>query len=372
MPDATRASLDVDTTRGTLAARGAWTLANAKALARRVPEGARHSNSATRIDATGLTALDTAGANLLLDAAGGDASRIDGLDAGRAALLEAVADARTQACPPNPRTHSGLAIFLARIGAAVEAIWRDSVQLVGFVGLMLATLLRVLPRPRRWRPTPIVAQIEQTGLDAVPIIILLNFMVGAVIAFLGATVLQDFGASIFTVELVAYSFLREFGVLLTAILIAGRSGSAFTAQIGSMKAGQEIDALRTLGLDPVEVLVLPRALALLVAMPLLTFIAMLAGILGGAIVCMLSLDISPTMFLTRMHDLAGVRHFWVGMSKAPIFAFLITAIGCLEGFKVSGSAESVGRHTTSSVVQSIFVVILVDALAAIFFMEMGW
>jgi phospholipid/cholesterol/gamma-HCH transport system permease protein len=139
-----------------------------------------------------------------------------------------------------------------------------------------------------------------------------------------------------------------------------------------MKAGQEIDALRTLGLDPVEVLVLPRAIALLVAMPLLTFIAMLAGILGGAIVCMLSLDISPTMFLTRMHDLAGVRHFWVGMSKAPLFAFLVTAIGCLEGFKVSGSAESVGRHTTSSVVQSIFVVILVDALAAIFFMEMGW
>lgn len=372
VPDATRASLDVDAANGTLAARGDWTLANAAELAGRVAEVARRSGGATRVDASGLAALDTAGAHLLLDAAGGDASRMQGLDASRAALLDAVANARGETRPTPQVRHSGLAILLARIGVAVEAIWRDAVQLAGFIGLMLATLARVLPRPRRWRPTPIVAQIEQTGLDAVPIIILLNFMVGAVIAFLGATVLQDFGASIFTVELVAYSFLREFGVLLTAILIAGRSGSAFTAQIGSMKAGQEIDALRTLGLDPVEVLVLPRALALLIAMPLLTFIAMLAGILGGAVVCMLSLDISPTMFLTRMHDLAGVRHFWVGMSKAPIFAFLITAIGCLEGFKVSGSAESVGRHTTSSVVQSIFVVILVDALAAIFFMEMGW
>ena len=213
--------------------------------------------------------------------------------------------------------------------------------------------------------------LEQTGLDAVPIVVLLNFLVGAVVAFLGATVLKDFGASIFTVELVGYSFLREFGVLLTAIMVAGRSGSAFTAQIGSMKAREEIDAIRTLGLDPVEVLVLPRLLALLIALPLLTFLAMLAGIVGGAAVCALSLDISPTMFVTRLHEFAGVRHFWVGMSKAPLFAFLIAAIGCLEGFKVAGSAESVGTHTTSSVVQAIFVTILVDALAAIFYMEIN-
>ena len=204
---------------------------------------------------------------------------------------------------------------------------------------------------------------------AVPIVVLLNFLVGAVIAFLGATVLQDFGASIFTVELVGFSFLREFGVLLSAILIAGRSGSAFTAQIGSMKAREEVDAIRTLGLDPVEVLVLPRLLALLVALPVLTVLAMLAGIVGGAAVCALSMDISPTMFVTRFQELDATRHFWVGISKAPVFAFLIASIGCLEGFKVSGSAQSVGTHTTSSVVQAIFVTILVDALAAIFFME---
>src|SRR4029079_10434269 len=241
-----------------------------------------------------------------------------GLEASRAALLDAVAKAQTTAvAKPVPQTE-GIVALLARTGAAVENIWDDAVALVGFIGLMLATIARVAPNPRRWRVTSVFFHIEQTGLDAVPIVALLSFLVGAVVAFLGATVLRDFGASVFTVELVGYSFLREFGVLLTAILIAGRSGSAFTAQIGSMKAREEIDAIRTLGLDPVEVLVLPRALALLVSMPLLTFIAMLAGIFGGAMVCMFALDISAGMFLQRFHDTAQTRHFWVGMSKAPI------------------------------------------------------
>ena len=272
---------------------------------------------------------------------------------------------------PAPPRDNSLVTLLARAGAAVEQIGRDAWQLVGFIGLVLATLARCLPDPRRWRPTSLAFHLEQTGLDAVPIVVLLNFLVGAVVAFLGATVLKDFGATIYTVELIGYSFLREFGVLLTAILIAGRSGSAFTAQIGSMKSREEIDAIRTLGLDPVEVLVLPRLLALLIAMPLLTVLAMLAGIVGGGMVAALSMDISPTLFVTRLHDLGATRHFWVGMSKAPLFAFLIACIGCLEGFKVSGSAESVGTHTTSSVVQSIFVAILVDAMAAIFFMEIN-
>src|SRR4029078_4866185 len=200
------------------------------------------------------------------------------------------------------------------------------------------TLGGILIGRRRLRLTSTVFHMEQTGLDAVPIVALLSFLVGAVVAFLGATVLRDFGTQTYTVELVGYSILREFGVLLTAILLAGRSGSAFTAQIGSMKSREEIDAIRTLGMDPVEVLVLPRALALLISMPMLTFIAMLAGIFGGAIVCVFSLDISPGMFLQRLHDTASVPHFWVGMSTAPVFAFLIAAIGCLEGFKVSGSA----------------------------------
>lgn len=349
-------------------AAGDWTLSNAVVLDNQVTALRRARSAGLRVDASAIGRVDTAGAELLLDLA--DDGAVDGLDERHRALFNAVAKvhaAASAAAPPE----GGFIALLARIGAAVEQIGRDSWQLLGFIGLILATLARSVADPRRWRPTSLAFHLEQTGLDAVPIVVLLNFMVGAVVAFLGATVLKDFGASIYTVELIGYSFLREFGVLLTAILIAGRSGSAFTAQIGSMKAREEIDAIRTLGVDPVEVLVLPRLLALLIAMPLLTFLAMLAGIVGGAMVCALSLDISPTMFITRFHDLGAVKHFWVGMSKAPLFAFLIAAIGCLEGFKVSGSAESVGTHTTSSVVQAIFVAILVDALAAIFYMEIG-
>ena len=364
-PSAT-ATLRQEANGNTVVASGDWTLAAMPALADAVAALHRKLPEGTRIDAANLGRVDTAGAGLLLDLAG--RRPIDGLDANRRALFDAVAKAQT-APPPAPKPDAGLVALLARTGVAVEKAARDAYQLLGFIGLILATLARCAPDPRRWRLTSLSFHLEQTGLDAVPIVVLLNFLVGAVVAFLGATVLKDFGASIFTVELIGYSFLREFGVLLTAIMVAGRSGSAFTAQIGSMKAREEIDAIRTLGLDPVEVLVLPRLLALLIAMPLLTFLAMLAGILGGAAVCALSLDISPTMFVTRLHELSAARHFWVGMSKAPIFAFLIAAIGCLEGFKVSGSAESVGEHTTSSVVQAIFVAILVDALAAIFYME---
>lgn len=276
-------------------------------------------------------------------------------------------------CLPErqPET-SVLTQLLCRIGRAVDVLWQDTRQLLGFIGLIIATLARRLLQPRRWRMTAVVAHIEQTGLDAAPIVALLTFLVGAVVAFLGATVLASFGASIFTVDLVAFSFLREFGVLLTAILMAGRTASAFTAQIGSMKANEEIDAIRTLGLDPVELLVVPRVLSLLIALPLLTFVAMLCGIIGGAVVCAVSLDISPAMFLSLLESDIGVQHFLVGLAKAPFFAFLIAAIGCLEGFKVTGSAESVGAHTTSAVVQSIFVVIVLDAVFALFFMEMSW
>ena len=351
-----------------VAASGDWTLAAAPRIAALIAQLRTSLPAQARVDARGIGRLDTAGARLLLDLAGGD--RIDGLDANRRALLDAVAKVDLAPEPAPPRDNS-LVALLARTGAAVEQIGRDALQLVGFIGLVLATLARCVPDPRRWRPTSLAFHLEQTGLDAVPIVILLNFLVGAVVAFLGATVLKDFGATIYTVELIGYSFLREFGVLLTAILIAGRSGSAFTAQIGSMKSREEIDAIRTLGLDPVEVLVMPRLLALLIAMPLLTVLAMLAGIVGGGVVAALSMDISPTLFVTRLHDLGATKHFWVGMSKAPLFAFLIACIGCLEGFKVSGSAESVGTHTTSSVVQSIFVAILVDALAAIFYMEIN-
>jgi phospholipid/cholesterol/gamma-HCH transport system permease protein len=214
--------------------------------------------------------------------------------------------------------------------------------------------------------------MEQVGLDAVPLIALLSFMIGAVIAFLGATVLKDFGAEVFVVDLVSISFLREFAVLLTAIVLAGRTASAFTAQIGAMQSGEEIDAIRTLGLDPIELLVLPRLFALLLMLPLLTFIAMVAGLAGGLVVGAGALSISPEAYMVRMHETLELRHFLVGLSKAPLFAVVISLIGCLEGFQVQGTAVSVGERTTSSVVQTISLVILLDAFAALWFMEMDW
>ncbi|TBV08872.1 ABC transporter permease [Stutzerimonas kirkiae] len=366
-----------DTQPATLRIAGAWTLAHYPALKQAVARQHAQIGEDWRIDLDALGELDTAGAGLLVELLG--QQRIATLDTwagdlpqARAALLRTLANAMQAPEETEPPRPFALTEVLAHIGQTMETIWRQQRDLLGFMGLTLQTLLANLPRPRRWRITSLVAHIEQTGLDAIPIVALLTFLVGAVVAFLGATVLQEFGASVYTVNLVAFSFLREFGVLLAAILLAGRTASAFTAQIGSMKANEEIDAIRTLGLSPIELLVLPRVLAMLITLPILTFIGMLSGILGGLAVCALALDISPAMFLGILQRDITVSHFLVGIGKAPVFAFLIAVIGCLEGFKVSGSAQSVGEHTTSSVVQSIFMVILLDAIAALFFMEMDW
>lgn len=357
---------------------GDWTLAHHALLLRQVDALRPRIDERVTIDAGQLVSLDTAGASLLLRLLGNErvlalVGGDSGLSEGRRALLAAVAGAMAvRGSPPPIRKGSAIGDVLEHVGEAVGAFWRHAVELLGFVGLTLSAMLRVGLRPTRWRMTSLVANLEQTGLYAVPIVALLTFLVGAVVAFLGATVLADFGASVFTVNLVAFSFLREFGVLLTAILVAGRTASAYTAQIGSMRANEEVDAIRALGLDPVELLVLPRMWALLLALPMLTFIAMISGILGGMLVCVFSLGIPVSMFLTIIANDVGVSHFIVGMAKAPVFAFLIALIGCMEGFKVSGSAQSVGAHTTSSVVQSIFVVIVVNAIAAMICMEMGW
>ena len=356
---------------------GEWTLRHYRLLEQHLASLQLPIAAAQTIDFSQLQALDTAGAALLVRLLGvarvqALVSQPDSLPAARLALLATVVNALAkdnQAASGKPRqTPTDL---LANLGARMQQFAGQLLELLGFIGLILETFARSLLQPSRWRLTALVAQMQATGLNALPIVALLTFLVGCVVAFLGATVLERFGASIFTVSLVALAFMREFGVLLTAILLAGRTASAFTAQIGSMKANEEIDAIRTLGLNPIELLVLPRVLALLVTLPLLTFVAMLSGILGGGLVCLLTLDISPTLFISILHDIPA-QHFWVGISKAPLFAFLIAAIGCLEGFRVSGSAASVGEHTTTSVVQSIFVVILLDALAALFFMEMKW
>lgn len=338
-----------------------------------LPRDSAQRLAVNQIEASQLLGLDTAGAMLLLELIGkpDQLPELVGMRPGDAELLKLVNQRLHQKkSPPKRRDHGWLTMF-ERTGAAVARAYQQGRLLLGFFGAVLETSVRVLLGRRRLRMTAAVHHMEQTGLDAVPIVCLLSFLIGAVVAYLGAIVLADFGASIFTVELVNFSFLREFGVLLTAILVAGRSGSAFTAEIGAMKSGQEIDAIRTLGLDPIELLVLPRMLALLIMMPVLSFLATLSGMLGGGLVGILELDLSPGLYLTRMQETTELRHLWVGLIKAPVFAFLIAVVGCLEGLKVQGSAASVGQHTTSAVVQGIFLVIFVDALFAVFFMEIG-
>lgn len=358
--------------------QGEWVLRNYRELCDEIRRFSQNDSQYSTLDFSGLDQLDTAGAEQLCELITPERleERLDhakALTAERDALLRTVARALStqDELPPKP-SESAIGDFFVRIGVATQRFWQQSIELTAFIGLTLETLFFNMLRPSRWRVTAIVAQIEETAFNAVPIIFLLTFLVGAVIAFLGATILADFGATIYTVNLVGFSFLREFAVLLTAILMAGRTASAFTAQIGSMKANEEIDALRAQGLNPMLILVIPRVLAMLIAMPLLTFIGMIAGIFGGALVCMLTLDISPTMFIDLFKESVSARHFFLGMAKAPIFAFLIAVIGCLQGFKVTGSAQSVGERTTAAVVHSIFIVILLDAMAALFYMEMGW
>ncbi|GHT98651.1 ABC transporter permease [Betaproteobacteria bacterium] len=357
---------------------GAWTLAHYRALGERIAPLRQRVQAAAglELDLSALTALDTAGAQLLGELIGVERLREQlthpALSHAQRVLLATVADALVAPHPPPAPRQYGLADVFAHIGEAAIHFWQHLVTLLAFIGVTLEGLVLTLLRPWCWRVTPVVANLEQTGFDAIPIVALLTFLVGAVVAFLGATVLSNFGATIYTVSLVGFAFVREFGVLLAAILVAGRTASAFAAQIGSMRANEEIDAIEVLGLNPIELLVLPRVLALMIALPALTVVATLSGIAGGLVVCAFSLDIGPELFLTELNHAIAPRHFYVGILKAPIFAFLIAVIGCLEGFQVRGSAQSVGEHTTSAVVQSIFTVIVVDAIAAIFCMEMGW
>lgn len=354
-----------------LRAGGDWRIDTAgelSALVRRV------RGPANSVDTGSVTRMDAAGALLLLKLARRlaiDEARL-GLSDEHRALVDAVIGARDEDSTGQVSVENRWHAVLAHIGVAVADTGGNLTRLLGFLGLTLTTLATVIFRPSRWRITSTVHHMQQTGFDALPLVALLSFLVGAVIAFLGATVLRAFGAELFVVDLTTYAFLREFGVLLTAILLAGRTASAFTAQIGTMKSREEIDAIRTLGLDPVELLVLPRLVALLIMLPILTVIAMLAGLVGGLMVAVFSLGITPELFWTRAYESVELRHYLVGLIKAPLFAMVIALVGCLEGFKVIGTAQSVGERTTSAVVQSISLVIIIDALAAVFFMEIGW
>jgi phospholipid/cholesterol/gamma-HCH transport system permease protein len=353
----------------TLRLSGRWTLRYANEIGdalRATPDGI------TCVDARGVDRIDTLGVLQLLRHA--DRRKLDfdrfSFRDDQKPLIAAIEDVHDER--PKRKRDTGFQAALGRLGHAVVDNAYEIKALVSFLGEVLVKLLRLFKEPRRFRLTATVHHMEQVGLDAAPLVALLSFMVGAVIAFLGATVLSEFGATIFVVELVNVAFLREFGVLLTSILLAGRTASAFTAQIGMMVNREEVDAIRVLGLDPVDLLVIPRVLALLAMLPLLTFVAMCAGLLGGMAVGAFNLDIPAVAYLARMQETMDIDHFVVGMVKAPIFAMVIALIGCLEGLQTEGTAQSLGERTTSSVVQSISMVIVLDAFAALWFMQMDY
>jgi len=355
--------------------RGDWvveTIGRFDAPLRRIEEG--HEPGDIIIDLSFLGRIDTAGAYLLgrtLRRCGdpdGDWHYFG--DHGPARRLMAEMRRRLAHCPPGEEDTGGLIAVMARIGKGLEDAWAETVDTFAFFGRTVTTFSSIALIPARLRITATVHLMETAGVNALPIIAVLSFFIGAVVAFMGANLLETFGAAVFTVELVGISVLREFGVLITAILLAGRSDSAFTAAIGSMKMQQEIDAMKVMGLDPYEVLVIPRVIACVIMAPLLTFAAMLTGIIGGALVSWATLDISPTFFITRMQDTLDYTHFMVGMSKAPVFGLVIAIIGCRHGLQVGGDVESLGSRVTTSVVQSIFAVIVIDALFALLYLEL--
>ncbi|AIB13899.1 ABC transporter permease (plasmid) [Azospirillum argentinense] len=354
-----------------LAALGHWDLKAAGGLSGTLDGFALDGGGAVSLDLSRLDAMDTVGAYLLsalsdrLKAAGHGVD-LAAIRPEHAALFDAV---REVGPPPVERaqTHRPILDMLERTGRTAVDGLREGRDLLSFLGLIAITFGRLIVNPRRLRFRSVMFHIEQTGLNALPILGLLSFLIGVVLAFQGADQLRRFGAELFVVNLLGVSILREIGILMTAIIVAGRSGSAFTAQIGTMKVNQEVDAISTLGLDVVELLVVPRALALMITLPLLAFYADIMGLFGGAVMSYATLDITFGQFIRQLHGAVTLPHFLVGLVKAPVFALVIAMVGCYEGLKVSGSAESVGTLTTKSVVESIFLVIVLDAVFSVLF-----
>ncbi|NBC19899.1 MAG: MlaE family lipid ABC transporter permease subunit [Alphaproteobacteria bacterium] len=356
--------------RTVLTVAGDWTVTTIQVVdeelrALELPAGA------VVLDVSELGRIDTSGA-LVIDRTLGRGDRPEILGSHHSAndIIAQVHQA-TQPLEDEPAHPGSVFSLFERTGRGSVKVWQETVATLSFLGEALYRTGALVMRPARLRWTPTVAVMEEAGLDALPIVAFLSFFVGMVVAFIGATTLADFGATIFVVELVGISMMREFGVILTAIILAGRTNSSFTAQIGAMRMRQEIDAMTTLGLSPMEVLVVPRILAMVLMTPVLSMVATLAGIAGGVVVGWLALDINPTVFAARLQDYVPVSNFWVGLSKAPVFGLVVALIGCRQGLLVGGSVQSLGHHTTTSVVQAIFSIIVIDALFAIFYMELG-
>lgn len=350
-----------------LRAHGAWTVQGIVELRLHLHRLVWPPLPRVPFDCSGIVAFDTAGAWLLLDlmqrvrAAGGEPV-VEGLRPEFETLLNLVQARTARHAPPPPPAPPG---FLARLGMKTLDRLRETRDLLAFLGASTRAFLLAVLHPRHWRGRLVLHHIQHAGLDALPLVGLLSFLIGMVIAYQGASQLTRYGANIFVVDLIAHSILRELGPLLVAVIVAGRTGSAFAAQIGTMKVSEEIDALRTLGVSPLEMLVVPRMVALAVVMPLLTVYANTLGVLGGFAVAQVQLGVGAHSFLDRFDDTIRVSTFVFGIGKAPVFALIIALVGCYHGFRAAGSADSVGRHTTLSVVQAIFLIIVVDAIFSV-------
>lgn len=370
-PPLTLASIDQPAaTEFTLA--GQWTARGIGAIQKKLAALTAPGKSAVTADGAKIEALDTAGAwvlqKLLLRLGNeGIALKVQGLRPEFAKLLAAVAEhmaTQAEAAATKANVPDGP---LTRIGHSAASAYEQSVALLAFVGETALSFADCITHPQRIRWRPILFNIRTAGFDALPIVGLLSFLLGVVVAYQGADQLKQYGANIFVVDLVGLSMMREFAPLITAIIIAGRSGSAYAAQIGTMAVTEEIDAMRTLGIAPMELLVLPKIIALVIAMPLLTAFADVLGVIGGMIMAQAQLGVTYGEFLDRFTKAVSVTAYMVGIGKAPVFAAIIVIVGCFQGFRTKGGADSVGRQTTRSVVQSIFLVIVADALFSIAF-----
>ena len=323
------------------------------------------------IDLSGVGRMDTIGAWIVHRTARDRGGEIVGAGEGAADLLRQVekADQPVKVRPDPPAPFERV---LAQLGDSTIEAGRTFVGLLGFFGAMLLSIGNIVRQPRRFRLNAVVQRFEVVGVHAFGIIGLMSFLVGIVIAQQGAVQLRQFGAEVFTINLIGRSSIKELGVLMTAIMVAGRSGSSFAAQLGSMKLAEEVDAMRTIGVSPMEALVLPRVFATVLMMPLLGFYAAIVAIVGGAVFCWISLDIPPVTFVQRLREVVPLTDLWQLLIKAPVFGLIISLAGCFQGMQVKSDAEEVGLRTTTAVVQAIFLAIVLDAFFAVFFTEVGW
>ncbi len=352
---------------GTYVATGALTITRAGSTQREIDA----LPDPLTIDLTDVQRMDTVGAWLVYRAIRDRGAKVVGASRVETSLLEQVADYDVPA-RVRPEQPAGFIRLLAELGTWIAEAGITFVGLLGFFGATLVGFGNLIRRPRRFRLNAVVQRFDVVGVRALGIIGLMSFLIGIVIAQQGSVQLAQFGAEVYTINLIGRITVRELGTLMTAIMVAGRSGSAFAAQLGTMKITEEIDAMRTIGVSPIEALVIPRMIAAVLMMPLLAFWAMLLALLGGGVFVWLALGIPPVTYIQHLQEVVPSTDLWVGLIKAPVFGFIIALSGCFQGMLVQGNSEEVGSRTTTAVVQSIFLVIVLDAVFAVFFSNIGW